>query len=146
MYNLVLKVDRMVVVLLVVTVMMSQWWSLSFAQLNTVDAAALFDLCDRPGNDLWTNCSDSPNACINTANWTGITCDANKTAIVNMSDCFCSPVCLLSLHTRHDCLSEIDVVTVRRARFRRQLGISFSCSVCTMFLALIRSVLFRVCT
>jgi len=77
---------RHVVVVLVVTMMMSQWCSLSEAQLNPVDAAALFDLCDRPGTDLWANCSDSANACINTANWTGIVCDANKTAIVNMYD------------------------------------------------------------
>jgi len=74
------------VVVLVATVMMSQWWSPSYAQLNPVDAAALFDLCDRPGTDLWTNCSDSANACINTNNWSGITCNANDTAIVSMYD------------------------------------------------------------
>jgi len=54
------------------------------AKLNAVDAAALFDLCDRPGTDLWTNCSDADNACINTANWTGITCGASATSIVAM--------------------------------------------------------------
>jgi len=81
-----LKVSLMAVVVLVVTAMLSP----SYAQLNPVDAAALFDLCDRPGTDLWTNCSDSANACINTANWPGITCNASKTAIMNMYDCFCS--------------------------------------------------------
>jgi len=73
-------------VMLAVTMMMSHWCSLAEAQLNPVDAVALFDLCDRPGTDLWTNCSDSANACIDTANWSGITCDATKTAIVGMYD------------------------------------------------------------
>jgi len=73
-------------VVLIVTMMMSQWCSLSEAQLNPVEAAALFDLCDRPGTDLWTNCSDSANACINTANWTGVFCDANNATIVRMYD------------------------------------------------------------
>jgi len=75
-----------VVVVLVVTMIMLQWCSISEAQLNPVEAAALFDLCDRPGTDLWTNCSDSANACINTTNWPGITCNVNKTAIINMYD------------------------------------------------------------
>jgi len=73
--------DFVTVVVIVVTM-----WPLSEAQLNPVEAAALFDLCDRPGTDLWTNCNDSANACINSVNWTGITCNANKTAIVNMYD------------------------------------------------------------
>ena len=73
--------DFVTVVILVVTL-----WPLSKAQLNPVEAAALFDLCDRPGYDLWTNCSDSANACINSVNWTGITCNANMSAIVNMYD------------------------------------------------------------
>jgi len=74
----------LVVMILGVMVMMSHWCSLSAAQLNPVEAASLFDLCDRPGRDLWTNCSDSANACINTANWSGIVCDATKTFIVTM--------------------------------------------------------------
>ena len=74
------------VVVLVVTMILSQRCSLSEAQLNPVEAAALTDLCDRPVTDLWTNCSDSANACINTAKWLGITCDASKTSIINMYD------------------------------------------------------------
>jgi len=74
------------VMILGVMVMMSHWCSLSEAQLNPVEAAALFDLCDRPGADLWSNCSDSANACINTANWSGIVCDATNTSIVTMYD------------------------------------------------------------
>ena len=74
----------MAVVVLVVTMMMAQWCPPSEAQLIQLEAAALFDLCDRPGTDLWTNCDDSTNACINTANWEGITCNANLTAIVRM--------------------------------------------------------------
>jgi len=58
--------------------------SLSEAKLNPVDAAALFDLCDRPGIDLWPNCSDVDNACINITNWTGITCDYTQSSIVKM--------------------------------------------------------------
>jgi len=80
-----LQVHRVVVVL-VVTLILAQWCSLSEAQLNPVDAAALFDLCDRPGTDLWTNCGDSANACINTAAWTGITCDVTNTSIIEMCD------------------------------------------------------------
>jgi len=81
-----LQVHRLVVVV-VVTLILSQWCSLSEAQLNPVEAAALFDLCDRPGTDLWTNCGDvSANACINTARSTGITCDATKTSIIEMYD------------------------------------------------------------
>ena len=75
-------------VVLFIAVMISQRCSPSEAQLNAVDAAALFDLCDRPGTDIWSNCSDSANACINAANWTGITCNANMTAIVMMYDRF----------------------------------------------------------
>lgn len=67
-------------------IMTSQRCSFSEGKLNPADAAALFDLCDRPGTDLWPNCSDSDNACINTANWTGITCDATNTFVVNMYD------------------------------------------------------------
>ena len=75
----------MVVVVLMVTMILSQWCSLSEAQLNPVDAAALFDLCFWPGaTDLWANCSDSANACINPANWPGVSCDSNRTAIVTM--------------------------------------------------------------
>jgi len=77
-----LKVHLVAVVVLVMMVVMSP----SQAQLNAVEAAALFDLCDRPGTDLWANCSDSANACINKANWTGITCNANNTSILNMYD------------------------------------------------------------
>jgi len=80
----VLQVHHVNLVVLVVAMMMSQWCLLSEALLNPVEAAALFDLCDRPGNDLWANCSDSANACINTANWTGITCDSSNTSIINM--------------------------------------------------------------
>ena len=58
----------------------------SAALLNPADAAALLELCDRPVKDLWANCSDSANACINTAKWPGIGCDSTKTAIVNMYD------------------------------------------------------------
>jgi len=84
---LLLQIHRVVaVVVLVATMMLAQWCALSEAQLNPVDIAALFDLCDRPGTDLWTNCSDSANACINTLNWQGIACNANKTAIINMYD------------------------------------------------------------
>jgi len=83
---LMLQAHRVVaVVVLVVTMILSQWCSLSEALLNSVDAAALFDLCDRPGTtELWANCSDSANACINSANWRGITCNTNKTAITIM--------------------------------------------------------------
>jgi len=82
-----LQVHLVLVVVLVVTMMLSQWCSPSEAQLNPVEAAALKDLCDRPGTtDLWTNCSDSMNACINTAKWAGITCNPNKTAIIKMYD------------------------------------------------------------
>lgn len=70
----------------VLVVMMAMNLSPSEAVLNTVDAAALLELCDRPGIDLWTNCSDSANACINTANWAGITCNVNQTAVVEMYD------------------------------------------------------------
>jgi len=131
--DLVLKVDRVAVVVLVVTLMTLQRWSLSFAQLNPVDAAALYDLCDRPGTDLWANCSDSANACINTANWTGVTCNASNTAIVSMYDRFCSPVDFLASMPSFpvDCLLENDVVKPRRDHFLRQLGISFTCSACT---------------
>jgi len=85
---LMLQDHRVAVIILVVTVLLSQWChgSLSEAQLNAVDAAALFDLCDRPGTDIWTNCSDSANACINAAIWSGITCDAAKTSIIGMFD------------------------------------------------------------
>jgi len=79
-YVQMLKLDLVLVVAVVMSMMMSP----SEAQLNTVDAAALFDLCDRPGTDLWPNCSDSANACINTNNWAGITCDFNQIAIVGM--------------------------------------------------------------
>ena len=82
---LMLQIHRVAVVVLVVTIM-SQWCSLSEAQLNQVEAAALRELCDRPSIDLWRNCSDSANACINTANWDGITCDSANTSIVNMYD------------------------------------------------------------
>jgi len=77
-----LQVDHAVVIVLVVTMMTSK----SEAQLNSADAAALFDLCDRPGMDLWTNCSDSANACTNSANWPGVVCDATNTSILNMYD------------------------------------------------------------
>ena len=70
----------------VVVLVLSQWCFLSEAQLNPLDASALFDLCDRPGYDLWDNCSDSANACIDPANWTGVKCDATNTAIVRMYD------------------------------------------------------------
>jgi len=85
MANGFLQVNLVAVVLL--TVLLLEWCSPFAAQLNPVDAAALFDLCDRPGTDLWKNCSDSANACTNTANWTGISCDATKTAIVTMFGC-----------------------------------------------------------
>jgi len=77
-----LKVHLVAVVVLVMMVMMSP----SEARLNTVEEAALFELCDRPGTDLWANCSDSANACINKADWTGITCDINNASILNMYD------------------------------------------------------------
>jgi len=84
---LMLQVHRVVaVVVVVVTMILSQWCSISKALLNPVEAAALFVLCDRPVTDLWTNCSDSANACINTKNWSGITCDATNTSIINMYD------------------------------------------------------------
>jgi len=75
----------MVVIVLVMMVMMTQWCSPAEAQLNPVEAAALTELCDRPGTDFWVNCSDSANACISPS-WAGIDCNANKTAIVNMYD------------------------------------------------------------
>jgi len=82
-----LQVRLMAMLVLVVTMTMLLWSSPSEAQLNPVEAAALFDLCDRPGTkDLWQNCSDSANACINTANWTGIICDATNTSIISMYD------------------------------------------------------------
>ena len=81
-----MKGDLVAMVVLIMMVMMSQWCSPSEAQLKPVDAAALFDLCDRPGTDLWANCSDSANACIHTADWTGITCDVSNTSILNMYD------------------------------------------------------------
>jgi len=74
------KVDHVAVLVFALAVLVS----VSEAKLNPVDVAALFDLCDRPGIDLWPNCSDAYNACINTANWTGITCDKNQTSIVKM--------------------------------------------------------------
>ena len=84
---IMLQAHRVVlVVVLVVTMILSQWCSLSEALLNPVDAAALRQLCNRPRTDLWTNCSDSANACINSAHWPGITCDATNTSIVNMYD------------------------------------------------------------
>jgi len=86
MGNGFLQVNAVVVVVLV-TVLLLECCSPSEAQLNPVDEAALFDLCDRPGTDLWANCSDSANACTNTANWTGVDCDATKTAIVTMFVC-----------------------------------------------------------
>jgi len=82
-----MQVHRVVVVVvLVVAMILAQWCSSSEALLNPVEAAALFNLCDRPGTDLWTNCSDSVNACINTAIWTGITCDATNTSIIYLYD------------------------------------------------------------
>jgi len=81
-----LQVHLNIVVLLVVTIILSLSCSPSEAQLNPVEAGALFDLCDRPVTDLWANCSDSANACINTANWPGVGCAANNTAIVTMCD------------------------------------------------------------
>ena len=90
-----MQVHREVVVLnIVVTLMLSQWCSLSEAQLNPVEAAALTELCDRPGNDLWVNCSDSTNACINNDFWQGIECDPSNTSIVVMYVCSV----LLTLH------------------------------------------------
>ena len=81
----------MLVVVLVVTMMLSLWILPSEAQLNLAEVSALFDLCDRPGIEkLWTNCSDSANACDNSANWPGIICNGNKTAILTMYDCFAS--------------------------------------------------------
>jgi len=71
---------------LVVIMLLPQWCSLTEAQLNPVDAAALRDLCDRPGTDLWNYCSESANACTDTVNWPGIVCNANKTAITGMYD------------------------------------------------------------
>jgi len=74
-------------VVVVVTAIISHWCVLpSDAQLNPVEATALFDLCDRPGTDLWENCSDAANACINSTNWPGIACDANNYSIVFMCD------------------------------------------------------------
>ena len=82
----VLKVCRVAVVVLVVMIV-SPWCSGSEAQLVPAEAAALKDLCDRPGKDLWKNCSDAANACINTTtNWPGIVCDPNNTAIIRMYD------------------------------------------------------------
>ena len=74
----------MAVVVLVVTMILLQCCSPSGAQLNPVDAAALFDLC--AGTNLWSNCSDSVNACINIANWSGISCDNSTTSVVVMYD------------------------------------------------------------
>ena len=85
-YDLLILITLKVGVVVVIVLMMSQWCSLSEAQLNPVDVAALRDLCDRPDTDLWANCSDSANACINSANWTGIDCDITQTAIVSMYD------------------------------------------------------------
>jgi len=79
-----LQVHLVLVVVLVVPMMLSQWCSLSEALLNPVEVAALLDLCGT--TNLWTHCSDSANACINSANWTGITCNANNTSIISMSD------------------------------------------------------------
>jgi len=85
-FSLQVRLEAMLA-LVVTMIIMLLWCSPSKAVLNPGDAAALFDLCDRPGTkDLWTNCSDSANACINTANWTGITCDATKTSIITMYD------------------------------------------------------------
>jgi len=77
-----LQVRFVVVVVLAVTMILSQWCSLSEGQLNPVDAAALKDLCDRPWTDLWTNCNDSANACINS--WEGVGCDYTNTSIMYM--------------------------------------------------------------
>ena len=77
-----MKGNLVAAVVLAVTAMMLR----SEAQLNPLESAALFDLCDRPGTDLWANCSDVANACINRANWSGITCDASNTSIVVMYD------------------------------------------------------------
>jgi len=82
-----LQVQRvMPVVVLVMTMILSKWCLLSAAQLNAVDAAALIELCHRPGADRWTNCSDSANACINPANWSGIKCDDTNTSIIEVCD------------------------------------------------------------
>ena len=75
---------------MVVLVLVLQGCSLSAAQLNPVEAAALRDLCDRPVADLWANCSDSANACMNSIKWTGVMCDANMTSIVSMYHCLSS--------------------------------------------------------
>jgi len=86
-----LQVHLVAVVVAVVTILLSQLCLPSEALLNPVEAAALFDLCDRPGVDLWDNCSDSANACINAAKWGGITCNANKDAIISLYVGFGSP-------------------------------------------------------
>jgi len=101
--------DVVAVAVLVATVILSQWCSSSDAALNAVDAAALFDLCDRPGKDLWVNCSDSANACVNSANWTGVDCNANKTAIVNM---YSSPfdIPFSPPHVHASCASDPDSI------------------------------------
>jgi len=117
-----LQAHRVAALVLVVTMILSQWCSLSEAQLNQVESAALFDLCDRPGTDLWTNCNDSANACINTDNWEGIICDANKTAIIKMyADCFASDLLKSSQRSWSvECVSDLDVVAQQEDRFRRR--------------------------
>lgn len=74
------------VVVVLIAAGVSLFCSPSEAQLNPVDAGALLDLCERPGTDLWANCSDAANACVNSMNWIGISCDATNTAIVAMCD------------------------------------------------------------
>jgi len=97
-----LQVHRVAAVVLVVTMALSHWCSLSEAQLNAVEAAALFDLCDRPGtDDLWANCGDSANACINAENWPGIDCDTTKTSIINMYADDGSPHIIVNRHNAH---------------------------------------------
>jgi len=125
-----LQVHRVAVAVLVVAMIVSQWCSLAEAQLNPVEVAALFDLCDRPGTDLWANCSDSANACTN--NWTGIDCNANKTAVINMyADWFASYRSEFAQHSLSvECVSDRDLKSQQEDRFRRRLRIWLSYGSC----------------
>ena len=109
----------MLVVVLVVTMMLSHCSPSKAQLLDAADAAALFDLCDRPGNDLWPNCSDSANACTNTSNWGGVLCDPSKTAILNMYD----TECVLKVRTTDFQLTFYQIANLSRLGRRITAGV-----------------------
>jgi len=131
-----MKVHLRLVVVLIVTAMVSQWWSPCEAQLNIFEAEALYDLCSRPMTDLWANCSDAANACINTTNWAGITCNANKTAIVTMYDSTMSSLNFHNAHRHSTCVLDLEAAKARREdHCRCQLVGWLNCNGCATFYA-----------